>query len=31
LYVYLIVKRSANPEGAIYDIDVIMGDEETGP
>lgn len=27
IYVYLVIKRSANPEGAIYDVDIIMHDE----
>lgn len=27
VYVYLVVKRSANPEGAIYDMNIIMYDE----
>ncbi|EAR94374.2 hypothetical protein TTHERM_00049190 (macronuclear) [Tetrahymena thermophila SB210] len=33
VYVYLVIKRSANPEGAIYDMDIIMYDEqdERGP
>jgi len=31
--VYLVIKRSANPENAIYDMDIIMHDEsdERGP
>lgn len=33
IYVYLVIKRSANPENAIYDMDIIMHDEsdERGP
>lgn len=30
-YVYILVKRSPNPEGAIYKIDVVLADDETGP
>jgi hypothetical protein len=27
VYVYLVVKRSANPEGAVYDLNIVMYDE----
>lgn len=31
VYVYLIFKRTYVPEKAIYEIDVVMGDESDGP
>lgn len=30
-YVYLLVKRSMNPDKAIFGIDIVMGHEEHGP
>lgn len=30
-YIYFIVKRSPNPDKAIYAIDVVMADEDRGP
>lgn len=30
-YVFILVKRSVNPEKAIYDLDIVMDDEEIKP
>lgn len=30
-YIYFLIKRSHNPENAIYAIDVVMANEEEGP
>lgn len=30
-YTYLIMKRSSKPDKAVYDVDVVIADEETGP